>query len=377
MSEDTFQPPNKPRSARYELLDPLRGIAILAVMLLHFFGGNDSGDSVVFDNIWPLVQHGYLGVQLFFVISGYCITAALYGAMNKKTPLRYFVIRRLRRIFPPFWISMMLVVVLGLITITVLKTPKEVVFPLTKFDWLCNFFLIQGPLHAVDANLVYWSLSIELQFYLVMAIALFCSRQTEAWLVLVSVLFLAIGHLTTWKLWGTVIVYWSEFLCGIAAYFWLTRRMKWEWTPTLLVGLVLLDALLQARQYEVLMQPDGRLIKPLKLVFCLGCMSLMLGLRRFDEVICRWKPMRLLSWFGLISYSLYLTHVPVGTRIFNLSRRMIGLDGMKWMLPAAASVIICTIFGWLFFRLFEKPWLNSSAQQNQAAAPAVQEGIVT
>ncbi|MCA9049362.1 MAG: acyltransferase [Planctomycetaceae bacterium] len=327
-----------------------------------------------------MIQHGYLGVQLFFVISGYCITAALYGAVRKPKALSYFMLRRLRRIFPPYWASIVLVIALGMLTILVLKTPQAVVFPLTAFDWLCNLFLLQGPLHAKDANLVYWSLSIEVQFYVVMAMALLNSRWTEAWLVFVSGLFLMVDHLTAWPLWGTVIVYWPEFLCGIAAYYRLTGKARWKWSPAVLVGFVLLDIVMQWGQYETLTLANGRFIQPVKLLFCLACMLVMVSLRRSDKVICSRRPIRLLGWFGLISYSLYLTHVPVGTRLFNLTDRVIGLSGLRWLavLPVAAAV--STVFAWLFFHWFESPWLNASSRKSpefSMAVPPVHESVAS
>jgi peptidoglycan/LPS O-acetylase OafA/YrhL len=370
------------KSSRFELLDPLRGVAILAVMALHFCErGAQSGDTLIHANIWPVVQHGYLGVQLFFVISGYCITAALYGAMNKPHPFRYFVRRRLRRIFPPYWASIVLVVVLGFATIAVLKTPREVVFPLTSFDWLCNVLLIQGPFHAPDANVVYWSLSIEMQFYLVMALALFWPRWTEAWLVGVSVVCLGMSHLTGWTLWGTVIAYWPEFICGIAVYYWLTGRMRYWWTPWLLVGLVLLDLGWLASEYSVWTQENGKFVKPVKILFCLGCMVTMLALRPYDERISKWRPIRTLSLVGLISYSLYLTHTPVGSRLINLADRLVGLDGLKWLASAAAATVVSLVFGWIFFRWFEKPWLNpvtsKPAGDESATIKTLAEGATT
>lgn len=366
------------RSARYELLDPLRGIAIIAVMLLHFCErGRDAGDALIHGSIWPVIQHGYLGVQLFFVISGYCITAALYGAMNKPQPFRYFMFRRIRRIFPPYWASLLLVILLGIATILVLKTPREVVFPLTNFDWLCNLLLIQGPLHAVDANVVYWSLSIEVQFYVVMALALFRPRFTELWLIGFSIFCLGLQHQTALPLSGTVMSYWPEFVCGIAAYYRITGRMRWKWTPAVLVGLVVLDIGLQAVAHQILTQPDGRFVKPVKLLFCLSCMALLLKLRPYDEVISESRPARLLAFFGLISYSLYLTHTPVGSRLFNLTDRLTGLQGLTWIPCTLAALLVSTGFGWLFFRWFEKPWLNPATAQPRVASQTLQEGVPT
>ncbi|EMI17904.1 acyltransferase 3 [Rhodopirellula maiorica SM1] len=366
-------------TARYELLDPLRGVAILAVMLLHFSErGRESGDDLIHSYLWPITQHGYLGVQLFFVISGYCIAAALYGTLNKPQPFRYFMMRRFRRIFPPYWISIVLVVMLGFATIFILNTSPDVVFPLTPFDWLCNALLLQGPLHAVDANLVYWSLSIELQFYLVMAIALFWPKWTEAWLIMFSIVCLALNCFADWPLWGTVVVYWPEFLCGIVAYYWITGRMRWKWTPGYLVGIVIFQIVLQANQYEVLVQENGRLVQPIKLLFCLSCMATLLALRYYDQSIARWRSARCLAFFGIISYSLYLTHVPIGTRIFNLIDRLLGLDGLKWLACGLAAMVICTIFGWIFFRWFEKPWLNPPAPSPTTDTPkALPEGVAS
>lgn len=354
---------NSSKSARYELLDPLRGLAILAVMTLHICErGRVSGDTLIFDPVWSVAQHGYLGVQLFFVISGYCIAAALYGAMYKPRPFRYFVSRRLRRIFPPYWASIVLIVALGVATVVVLKTPASVVFDLTPFDWICNILLIQGPLQATDANLVYWSLCIELQFYTVMAFALFWSRWTEVWLIAISILCVTLGYLME-PLWGTVVVYWPEFVCGIAAYYWITGAMRWKGTPWLLAGLVLLDVGLQSTEYSVWVQGNGRFIQPVKLVFCLTCMIAMLALRPLDQKLTKLRGVKAFAFFGLISYSLYLTHVPITTRIFNLTDRVVGLDGLKWLACALAAMVISTIFGWLFFRWFEKPWLNPAVSR--------------
>ena len=155
----------------------MRGLAILAVMLLHFCErGRLSGDELVHRWVWPVLSHGYLGVQLFFVISGYCIAAAVYGMRGKDKPLRQFMIRRVRRIFPPYWWSIVLVVMLAVGTMLFAGRAWLDVFPLTTGDWVANALLLQGPLHSPDLNLVYWSLSIEIQFYVLMSFCLLSFR---------------------------------------------------------------------------------------------------------------------------------------------------------------------------------------------------------
>ena len=353
----------EPRSARYELLDALRGIAILAVLLLHFSErGRESGDHILHARLWPVLQHGYLGVQLFFVISGYCITAAVGAAAGKSSPVWYFLIRRLRRIYPPYWASMLLVLGLGFLTIVVLQTPRATVFPLELWEWFSNVALLQGPLQARDANLVYWSLSIELQFYLLMAVCLLLTpRLAEVWLVLVSAASCWIACRHSIPLTGWVLNYWSEFACGIAVYYWITHRNQFSLTPWLLVTASGIEMSASFFEHDSLTFPDGRFIPGVRVAFCLIVMVIMLGLHAKDRQIVEWPVMRFLSRVGLISYSLYLIHVPIGTRVFNLGQRVTGLQGCWWVLYFLLSLVCAALTGMLFFRWFELPWLNTAA----------------
>ena len=85
--------PNSRFPARYGLLDGLRGIAALGVVLTHH----------------GVVAWGHDAVLVFFIISGYCITAAAHAALERDTGnsvFRYFMWRRLRRIYPPYFLSL-------------------------------------------------------------------------------------------------------------------------------------------------------------------------------------------------------------------------------------------------------------------------------
>ena len=350
---------------RFESLDALRGVAIFSVMLLHFGErGIASGDSVVHGRIWPLLQHGYLGVQLFFVISGYCITAALYSSRSKEQAFRYFVVRRLRRVFPPYWASLAFVLGLGLATIFILKTPSEVVFPLSPFDWLCNLLLVQEPFHATNANLVYWSLSIEIQFYLVIAVSLLFPRLIEQWLLLVTAIWLFTewsGRISTN---GTVLAFWPQFLTGIVAYYFITGKPESRGTAWLLLAAVLAPSMYQSAMSETLVVGNGHLIHPLKNLFCLVCLLILIGVHRMDAQVNRMPISRAFAFLGVMSYSLYLTHVPIGTRVFNGAERLADLQGISWLVCMIFSLILSFVLGYFFYRIFECPWLNSGSGQS-------------
>ena len=123
-----------------------------------------------------------------------------------------------------------------------------------------------------------------------------------------------------------------------------------------------------ASEYSVLYQENGKFVKPIKILFCFGCMLAMLFLRPYDAKVSAWRPVKVIAFIGLISYSLYLTHTTVGSRVINLSDRIVGLDGLLWLVSAIAATIVSVIFGWLFFRWCEQPWLNPSAPKLKTPA---------
>src|SRR5262245_23296828 len=95
-------------SSRYESLDAWRGITCLAVIVYHstIFGAEAQppaelqslGGALLF-----IASKFFYGVMLFFVISGYCIAAAVDASARRGTPVSDYFWRRFRRIFPPFW----------------------------------------------------------------------------------------------------------------------------------------------------------------------------------------------------------------------------------------------------------------------------------
>src|SRR5690349_948892 len=93
-SEDQLPPAEHHQRPYYAGLDGLRGIAILLIIGYH-----------IFDFI-PLFNHGWLGVDLFFVLSGFLITDILLKTRGQKGYLKNFYVKRILRIFPVYYLTL-------------------------------------------------------------------------------------------------------------------------------------------------------------------------------------------------------------------------------------------------------------------------------
>lgn len=145
-----------PNRAYYPALDGLRGIAILLVVLYHNF------------NFIPYFNYGWLGVDLFFVLSGFLITDILINTRDTSNYFRNFYSRRILRIFPLYYLSLLLfLVLLPLIP----GFPLDVHYYQQQQWWfwtyLQNWLLILHPDGNGFALNHFWSLAVEEQFYLV------------------------------------------------------------------------------------------------------------------------------------------------------------------------------------------------------------------
>jgi peptidoglycan/LPS O-acetylase OafA/YrhL len=146
-------------------LDGLRGIAILAVFASHFSGGHNSGNFLI--HLWSTVADaGWMGVDLFFCLSGFLITGILYDTRHAEKRKRNFYARRSLRIFPLYY---------GLLIGLFLLTP--VLHLVWRPGHLLYLFYLGNLSPLVTPTLGWpgayvsleylWSLAIEEQFYIV------------------------------------------------------------------------------------------------------------------------------------------------------------------------------------------------------------------
>lgn len=150
--------------ARNPLLDGVRGLAVLAVVLIHNFHFRPSSPAWQAAN--AVFSFGWIGVDLFFVLSGFLITGILLHARKAPHYFRNFYVRRSLRIFPAYYVYLLLIfVLLPLVTDRYGEPPSG---HLWFYVYLQNVSVAwSGDLLAWPGAAHLWSVAVEEQFYLV------------------------------------------------------------------------------------------------------------------------------------------------------------------------------------------------------------------
>jgi peptidoglycan/LPS O-acetylase OafA/YrhL len=167
-------------------LDGLRGIAILSVLCFHSIIPPTAASPLLDRVVAGIFGIGWAGVDLFFVLSGYLITGILLDTKGGAGYFRSFYARRMLRIFPLYYIALvvMLVVVPPLATPFISDPAQFRAGGFYLWTYIANWHVAHAGSWDVISPLTvpYWSLAVEEQFYLVWPlVVLVCSRRTLAW----------------------------------------------------------------------------------------------------------------------------------------------------------------------------------------------------
>jgi peptidoglycan/LPS O-acetylase OafA/YrhL len=387
-------PIEAPRFTADIVLECARGIAALWVFMFHI--------EPMFAP-WPLLatlaRYGHQGVPLFFVISGYCMYAAAQNTLGAHRAPASFLKRRLWRIFPPFWLSVVVVIIAPYLLegVSALKsgafaapTPTWTAF--TWLDWVGLLTLTKvfdnpgGDLQAgfSPVNAVYWSLAIEVQFYLVMYASLFFKSSWQrilAWVTALSVLATFSPALNAS---GLFMKYWPAFILGAL----LRVAHRRGWTPAALFGrheialslgaALLLGAAVLGVIYSPACSTPLACSSVPNLTFTLASAVAALALWLFAGVEhgvtkAPWRAKARLAWLllpfawlGQSSYSLYLLHGKIYQLPEMVVRQLIAPSSLAYpLLTIAGTAALC--YG--FYLLAEKPFHAYAKRVDAGQAP--------
>ena len=340
----------EPRASYRPDIDGLRAFAVLPVVLFHFkifpdyFGG------------------GFVGVDIFFVISGYLITRIIFaGIEDGSYSVVGFYDRRIRRIFPALISLYLFCIVLAFF----LNFPSEAT-SVSKSVIASAFFVsnifFYGRSGYFDRDsetnplLHTWSLSVEEQFYVIFPLLVFAIRKfdqgTRVWIISAVALasFLAACYMvnadTSAAFYLVQYRAWELALGSLLAIGILPKPRRWIAEAVAVTGLVLVCGSFVFIS-RTLPFPGIAALAP-----CAGAAAIIYANSSAQTLVGYLLSLRPLQFTGLISYSLYLFHWPaiVFFRLFHEPSRT------EKLLLVLVSVILATI-SW---RFIEKPFRRTS-----------------
>ncbi len=338
--------------------DALRGIAALLVFIFHFYGLNAmSGVDFGGLDLTPFFDAGFVGLNIFFVLSGFLIFMSIYKhGVNKE----YFL-RRILRIAPIYYFSLLVVVVF--------------MMPVGWWDVVSHVLFVQS--FSADTyygiNPVLWSLSVEMIFYLFLPLFFLVSGK-KGWRILFGILIMIL--VTYWYRdymlqfysgwdWKERVIYTENFIGRLdhfafgmlASYLVLKLKGKdWLWLKVVSFGLMGLglagmwwgmnvfhelgSSFRDVYYYQILLHS----------IIGLSAAIFMFGLAKTFSWFKWVFGNKIVEWFGVISYSFYIWHFIVSEKVAVLDIGIYEKLGL--------SLLLITVLSSATYLLVEKPFLR-------------------
>lgn len=354
-------------SKRNRTLDGLRGVAAMLVVVHHLYL-NAENSFVHHVPAWldfVMRQLGGTGVNIFFVLSGFAIASSLRGAALSTGYLGRFVLRRSIRLDPPYWAAIALAILLTKVSVQLFPD----LGPRQDFSFrqlVAHLFYLQDILHYENISAVFWTLCIELQFYLVLALILFlctggsADQEAVRRRALLALLGLFIASVVVsvggihLPIDGLFVRYWHMFAFGVVTCWVLNGDIRWGYWWALLVietGVVFAA------------HPD---LAKLGAIFGAAVLVMSGRFIRFHG----WFTARPFQYAGRISYSLYLIHPLVGWSAISVSKRLLGEGTLAiGLVHLAIGLSASLVSAALLYALVEKPALNLSRRVSLPQRP--------
>lgn len=325
----------------------LRGVSILLVLLYHL-------------NV-HFLKSGYLGVDIFFVISGF-LMGKLYSDIGSLKDIVTFYKKRLNRILPAYFFTLIITLIISALIVL----PHE--FKDISRHGIWSFLLMPNIGFWADASyfeshyfkpfLNFWSLGVEIHFYLIFPIVAFLFRRA-VWLVALA----AVGSFALCFLMADIspktsffmmpLRFW-EFMAGLLVAKMISpnvKVLKDTAAPIAFIGIVVLTTL-GFSQTEHL-----KYAAPLMAIFSLGIL-----LFEFPNVIRNSLPSKVMQVLGKYSYSIYLVHFPIITLVLYEPYTGINLKPETW--TETLSILTLTLVSSvLLYHLVEMPFRKNLMAQ--------------
>lgn len=311
-------------------IDNLRGIAAFAVCVFHLSGNHIiPGGGNLYKKI---ADYGYLGVPLFFAISGFVIPWSLFKSNYQIKNFFSYMLKRIIRIEPPYLISIFLVLILNyLSSLSSLYLGKP--FYLDIKQLLAHVVFLPEYFKYTWYQPIYYTLLIEFQFYILCGLLFTWFKSSK---ISITYILLVCSLLVRYFFPVFIFAVFDMFLVGIIFFKYKTGNININqfWLMQLIVVL-----------FSFINNGDKNIFV-IELLTVAGMMY--------------WNHQgRVTRFLANISYSLYLIHIPVGGRFMNLTGRYTHSVYISALFLLIA-IALCIVCAWIFYKLVELPAINYS-----------------
>ena len=336
--------PRQAPSERFGVINALRAFAAIMVAWGHFSGGQGKYLSLS-------GKYGYLGVHIFFVISGFVIPWSLYRSHYVLRDFPRFLLKRNLRLYPPYLASIAATIVAtNFVLVPLFHLSRLTV---TARDLLLHFAYLNDLSHVPWINVVYWTLAIEFQWYL-----------------LIGLMFpLLASHSKLARFAGTTAIMVTYFIVGY-------DRMVFHSCPIFLVGVFVF-------QYRVRLIGSSEMLG-LVAVMVLAMLGpigwIVAGVSVTTGMLIAYSTFqsRGMDRVADVSYSLYLLHLPVGLGVIGCLSLWMPYSGSYIGVIDVIGVAASTLAAYAMYQLIEKPSQDLSSairfmrsERQRAPSPAI------
>jgi peptidoglycan/LPS O-acetylase OafA/YrhL len=341
---------------RYGTIDGLRGLAAISVVLFHLSGNLKAELAELFPDFVNLViSYGYLGVPVFFVISGFVISLSIGSKSITKGYFGSFVLRRSIRLDPTYWVSIL--IALLLLLFKEYYTGEVINFPSITNILFHMFYLQDVFAISPQISVIYWTLCLEVQLYLFYILSLWLAQKISTFNFSNSnqlhhfiILFLGVGslladyNLIRIPISGLFISSWHYFLMGVLVS---NAVRKLPNAGYILLFWLTLEIMFQSTVF----------IKAYSIAGILSCATIYILWR--NEMLNKVLTSTPFQFLGKISYTLYLLHPDIGWKVISVGKSLFHgnltpvIAGMLFLLGITVSIFAA----YILHLVVEKPTL--------------------
>ena len=328
---------------RFYEIDILRFLSALAVVIFHYtYTGYMEGFAPVadFPQLRELTKYAYVGINFFFIISGFVIFMSIADNNSNR-----FIASRFSRLFPAYWLA---VILTSLVTLFI----GGETFSITVQQFLANMTMLNPLLGHSPIDSAYWTLFIELQFYFVVFLILKLNLSRYflhliAFTIVGSTLLLFTEWATKVDMWHGIFPHWSGYF-AVGCLFYLIKRDGLNSYNGLLLIVGYLFVLKQSTLFGQLMS------QWFAIEFNTQVLAVINSLFFFSfcvTALCKNHPFRRKACFslGVLTYPLYLLHQHIGYMLFNAYGEQ---HNIAWLVVVTVAAML--LLAYLVHQVFER-----------------------